>query len=68
MYYLIEGKPINLPFLMLSQIKEVAKKSRACVPYEMIFTLIFQEFGIDYTRKDARRLLHANRYNEHSLH
>lgn len=44
MYYLIQGKPINLPFLMLSKIKEATKKSRICLRYGMVFTLIFIEF------------------------
>lgn len=67
-YYLIEWKPINLPFFMLSQIKEATNKSRTCLPYGMILTLIFEEFRINYTREDARRLLHTDRYNEWSLH
>lgn len=67
-YYLIERKPINLPFLMLSQIQEVAKKSRACLPYGIVFTLIFLEFGINYIGENARRLLHIDKYNECSLH
>lgn len=68
MYYLIEEKPINLPYLMLSQIKEAAEKCRACLPYGMVFTLIFQEFIIDCNRENARRLLYTDRYNECSLH
>lgn len=50
MCYLIQGKLIKLPYLMLGQIKEAAKKSRACLPYGMVFTL----------REDILR-----RYNEH---
>lgn len=56
MYYIIEGKPINLPFQMSSQIKEAMKKTRACLPYRMVSTLIFQELNIDYIGEDAKRL------------
>lgn len=37
---------MNLPFLMIEQIKEVAKRARACLPYE-VFTLILNEFGVN---------------------
>lgn len=67
-YYLIEGKSINLPFLILTQIKEAVNMVRACLPQGIVFTLIFQEFGVDYSKEDLRRLLHINRYNERSLH
>lgn len=53
---------------MLTLIKEVAKQSRACFPYGMVFTLIFQEFSINCIGEDAKRLRHINRYNEHSLY
>lgn len=53
---------------MMSQIKEAIKKSIACLPYGMVFTLIFKEFGMDYSGEDAKRLLHIDTYNECSLH
>lgn len=48
MFYLIKGQLINLLFLMLSQIKDAARKSRAYLPCDMVFTLIFKEFGVDW--------------------
>lgn len=51
---------------MLSQIKEATNKS--CFPYGMVFTLIFTEFGVYCSGEDARKLLHIDRYNEHSHH
>lgn len=68
MYYLIMGQPINLLFFILAQAKEANRKSKICLPYDMVFTLIFQEFGVDYTEEDARRLLYIDRYNERSFH
>lgn len=53
---------------MLGQIKEVAKKSRACLPYSLVFTLIFSEFKVNCDGEDAKKLLHIDRYNEWSLH
>lgn len=49
---------------MLGQIKEATKKSRACLLYRMVFTLIFVEFGVDSEGEDARKLPHTNKYNE----
>lgn len=54
-YYLMKGKPINLPFFMLSKIKEAIKKSRACLPYRMVFALIFIELGVDNSGEDAKK-------------
>ena len=48
--------------------KEAARKARACLPYGMVFTLLFEEFGVDCTGEDAKRLLHTDRYTEKSLH
>lgn len=64
MYYLIKGKLINLPFLMMRQINEATKKNRTCLSFGMVFTLIFEEFKVDYNGEDDRRLLRTDRYNE----
>lgn len=68
MNYMIEGHPIIHPFLMLSHIKEVTRKNKSCLPYGMVFALIFQEFGKDCTSENAKRLLHTNRYIGRSLY
>lgn len=34
----------------------------------MVFTLVFEEFGVDITGEDARRLLHIDWYSDRSLH
>ena len=67
-HFLINGDQINLPFLMMSQIKEVAKRQRACLPYTIVFTLIFNEFGVDLNGESSNRLLHTDHYSEKSLH
>lgn len=59
---------MNFTFLMLEQNKEATKKSIACLPYGMVFTLIFSKFRVSLEGEDAKRLLHTNHYNELSLH
>lgn len=67
MCVLIQGKPTNMPFMMLEQIKEVAKRSR-CSCYGMVFTLIFTEFGDGLEEEDLKRLVHTYYYNDRSLY
>lgn len=55
MCYLIQGKPIDMLFMMNEQIKEAAKRSRVCLPYGMVFALIFSKFGVNLEREDANR-------------
>ena len=58
MYYMIQGTPMNLPFMMLRQIKEATGRSKACVPNGMVFALIFMHVKISLEREDFRELLH----------
>ena len=37
----VRGEAINLPFIMLNQIKETTRKTNTCLPYGMAFTVIF---------------------------
>ena len=41
---------------MLNQMKEAARKARAYLPYGMIFTLIFEEFDVDYAGEDSKKI------------
>ena len=63
----IEGEPLNLPFIMISQMREAACRARACLPYGMVFTLLFQDAHVDLTGEDCRLLLHTDRYTVKSL-
>ena len=67
MYHVIEGNQINLPFLMITQMKEATKGKRACLPYGMVFTLIFNEFGVNLDGEISKKLLHTDTYNDKSL-
>ena len=70
MVYMIEDTVMNLPFLMIKQIKIAIGKvrSQVCMPYGMIFTLIFMKAGIDLEGKDCKTLKYTNFYNIHTLH
>ena len=45
----IKGEAINLPLIMMSQMKEITRKANTCLPYGMVFTLIFEAAHIDLT-------------------
>ena len=64
---LVEGEALNLPFIMLSQMREAACRARACFPYVMIFTLLFQDAQVDLSGEDSRPLFHTDKYNIKSL-
>ena len=70
MVHMIEGTAMNLSFLMIEQIKIAAGKARiqACLPYGMVFTLIFMKVDIDLKGEDCKTLKHTDFYNIHTLH
>ena len=37
----VRGEPINLPYIMINQMKETTRKANTCLPYGMTFTVIF---------------------------
>ena len=37
----VKGDPINLPYIMINQMKETTRKVNTCLPYGMAFTVIF---------------------------
>ena len=55
---------------MIEQIKTAIEKSitKACLPYGMVFTLIFRETGIDLDGEDYQSLKHADYYSIQTLH
>ena len=70
MYYLVEGIAMNLPFMILEQIKIAADRSRTktCLPYGMVFILIFIDNEINLEEEDFRVLAHMDCYTKQSLH
>ena len=67
-YFLINGVQVNLPYMMILQMSEAMKKNRACLPYGMVFTLIFREFGVSLDGEVPKKLMHTDYYNKKSLH
>ena len=47
--------------------KETTRKANTCLPYGMIFTLIFEATHIDLNREDSKQLHHTDTYTAKSL-
>lgn len=56
-YYMIQGQPMNLPFMMLQQIQEAAGRSSSCLSYSMVFTFIFLDFEVSLKGEDYKEML-----------
>ena len=54
---------------MIVHMCKVAVKTHACLPYGMLSTLIFQEFGVQISNQEPKRILrHTDHYNLKILH
>ena len=62
MVHMVKGTTMNLPFMMIEQMKIAVEKSKsqACLPYGMVFTLIFMKAGIDLDGEDCKALKHTD--------
>ena len=68
MYCILEEHPLNLSNLVISHMIEGSTKKNMCLPYGMVLTLIFREFGVPINEEEPKRLLyHTNIYNTQSL-
>ena len=67
MELLINGDKINLPAIMICQMKEAVRKVKACLPYGMVLSLFFQSANIDLTGEDSKTLLHTDTYTAKTL-
>ena len=63
----IKREAINLPSIMISQMKEIIRKFNTCLPYGMVFTLLFQAAHIDLNGEDGRKLHYNDTYSTKSL-
>ena len=50
----IKEEAINLPYIMISQMKETTRKANTCLPYGMVFTLLFEVAHIDLNGEDGK--------------
>ena len=63
----VNGEPINLPYIMMTQIKETTRKTNTCLPYGMAFTVIFEAAHINLSGEDKREPHHTDTYTAKSL-
>ena len=63
----IKGEAINLPYIMISQMKETTRKANTCLSYEMVFILLFEAAHVDLEDEDSRQLHHTDTYSIKSL-
>ena len=63
----IKGEAINLSYIMISQMKETTRKANTCLPYGMVFTLLFKATNVNLEGEDSRQLHHIDTYSTKSL-
>ena len=51
----------------MCQMRETVRLVKTCLPYGMVFTLLFQDANIDLTEEDEKALHHTNTYSAKSL-
>ena len=69
MHCILEEFLLNLSKLMISHMIEGFTKRNACLPYGMVLTMMFREFGIPITEEEPKRLLcHTDIYSVQSLY
>ena len=63
----IKREAINLPSIMIGQMKETIQKAKTCLSYGMVFTLLFQSTHINLSGEDGKELHHSDTYSVKSL-
>ena len=63
----IKGEAINLPYIMISQMKKTTRKANTCLPYGMVFILLFEAAHVNLEGEDNRQLHHTDTYSTKSL-
>ena len=63
----IKGEAINLSYIMISQMKETTRKANTCLPYGMVFSLLFEVAHVNLEGEDSRLLHHTDTYSIKSL-
>ena len=64
---IVSGELINLPYIMMNQMKETTRKVNTCLPYGMAFTVIFEAAHINLSGEDKREPHHTDTYTAKSL-
>ena len=63
----VKWDPINLPYIMINQMKETTRKANTCLPYGMAFTVIFEAAHINLSGEDKKEPHHTDTYTTKSL-
>ena len=64
---MIQGIPLNLPAMILRQMRKVMCNSRVSLPYGMILTLIFRQHGLALEEEASKSLHHTDTYTARTL-
>ncbi|GAV86414.1 hypothetical protein CFOL_v3_29845 [Cephalotus follicularis] len=67
MWHIINGKPLNLPHLIMKNMLRASSKVDGAFPYGMVITKIFSHFGSMFGNKVASRIDVGDIYNASSL-
>ncbi|GAV57402.1 hypothetical protein CFOL_v3_00939 [Cephalotus follicularis] len=66
-WYIVTGKPLNLPHLIMKNIMRATSKVEGALPYGMVITKILSHFGIVFGNEVASRIDVGDIYNAYSL-
>ena len=55
-YSILTGRKVNLGFLIIQHMAKVIASSKSILPYGMLLTIIFEEFGIDLDSESDVRI------------
>ncbi|KAF2305864.1 hypothetical protein GH714_008490 [Hevea brasiliensis] len=67
-WHILQGKPFNLPFALLSHMIACSEKKNSYLPYGMILTSIFNNFKVSLEEEAGVELKGLDIYNEVTLH
>ena len=64
MYHVIQDIPLNLPAVMMWQIKEAASQVKTYLPCGMALIPIFKNIGVSLEGENSRVLMYLDSYNK----
>ncbi|GAV76262.1 hypothetical protein CFOL_v3_19737 [Cephalotus follicularis] len=66
-WHIMNGKPLNLPHLIMKNIMRATSKVEGALPYGLVITKILSHFGIVFGNEVASRIDEGDIYNASSL-
>ncbi|GAV79683.1 hypothetical protein CFOL_v3_23146 [Cephalotus follicularis] len=67
MWHIVNGKPLNLPHLIMKNMLRASSKVEGALPYGMVITKIISHFGINVGNEVPSRIDVGDIYNASSL-